>query len=220
MKKLVLLFVSLLWLAGCGKTYSWNQRITLYFQSPDGPVVASSVTHVDFKNVSIRLVGSVAPVEIKIYGEATMVALGEGKYLFVLMPSKSIAFNIFRDLRSDDSSDLRFIRRQIGKDPVAVDGHGYQPSMVYFSNIGEPSFGTEVTPNNFTEVLGLGYAYEKMTFEITKDSVSESRIQEVLLSDFFVRRREFFKTNDFGAAINSPELLFALRLSRDRFFND
>lgn len=220
MKKLTLLFVSMLLLVGCAKIYSWNQKVTLYFETPNGPVVASGVTHVELRHERLILVGSVNPVNSDIYGEAIMVALGGDRYLFVLMPSGSTASNVYSDLRPKGSDGFRFITKQIGKEPVVLDTHRYRPDMVYFPNINDTMSAIEVTPDNFTEVLGDGYVYDKMTFGITRDDVSLPSVSQVLTKQFFDQRSSALREIRQEPIYRSERVIFIRYLGRDAFIKE
>ena len=63
-------------------TYSWNQKLTVEVETPEGIVSGSSVVKFTFEN-TIRI-GSIGGSISSVEGEATIVALPEGRFLFVL----------------------------------------------------------------------------------------------------------------------------------------
>ena len=46
-----------------------------------------------------------------------------------------------------------------------------------------------MTPENFTEVFGAGYTFERLTLQITNDKVTSTGVVSVLGPDFWKKRR-------------------------------
>ena len=78
----VFLVLSSLSLSGCG-TYDWHQKLTVEVETPDGVKTASAVTEVSWWEN--RFFKDGAALQSKIKGEAVVVDLGNGRYLFALL---------------------------------------------------------------------------------------------------------------------------------------
>ena len=82
---LVLTILAALALTGCGDTYEWNQKITVEVETPDGVKSGSSVQHIRWV-AGAGYPGMDGPsADSKVTGEAVVVDLGGGKYLFALL---------------------------------------------------------------------------------------------------------------------------------------
>lgn len=84
--------------AGCNpfpKTWEWNQKLTIEVITPDGVKSGSAVTHVRWQEEN-----SVGNYPSSYYGEATVVDLGNGRYLFALLgePTKWLGLAAFADV--------------------------------------------------------------------------------------------------------------------------
>jgi hypothetical protein len=72
-------------LTGCGEKFEWNQKITVEVETPDGLRSGSSVQHVVW-NAGSAYPGMDGPSAAStVTGEAVVVDLGGGKYLFALL---------------------------------------------------------------------------------------------------------------------------------------
>ena len=90
MKRLALLLLLPLLLASCQKTYEFHVRRTVTVDTPQGEVQGSTVLKIKYVHSN----GGLLPYEArglftKITGEATVVNLGDGRYLFALLGNES-----------------------------------------------------------------------------------------------------------------------------------
>lgn len=175
-------------LVGCVRFYSWNQRLTLFVNTPDGPMTASGVTHVDITDYPYGLPAATNSMESTLTGEAFFMLLPNGQYLFVLLPGETIALNVFSDPSRRSPHHFRYAEKQVGKEPVIIPKR-YRPKMVTFTDMNDPLSALAVTPENFTEVFGAGYTFERLTLQITNDKVTSTGVVSVLGPDFWKKRR-------------------------------
>lgn len=181
-------------LAGCVRFYSWNQRLTLFVNTPDGPMSASSVTHVDITDYPYGLPAATNSMESTLTGEAIVMLLPNGQYLFVLLPGETIALNVFSDPSRRSPHHFRYAEKQVGKEPVIIP-HKYGHRMVTFTEANNPLSAVKVTPENFKTVFGSGYAFEKLTIQITDDQVTTGNVIDALGPDYFRKWVKFKRSN-------------------------
>lgn len=85
----LVLFLTLRALFG-GGTVSWNQRLTLVIETPQGEVRGSAVTRVSFSPRNKVILRDLDSSTLRLKGEATMVEVLPGRWLFALLPVRSI----------------------------------------------------------------------------------------------------------------------------------
>ena len=169
-------------LTGCRDTYEWNQKLTVTVATPSGEVSGSAVVHE--KVWDGQLPASSSAVEYKISGEATMVDLGGGKYLFALLGgSEERAARTFPGKSGDSAGDhWKMIAALRESRPLARDAW---PMLVTFGNVSDPKSVKEVNPKNLAASFGAGYALKGMTLEITDEEVTRGEVEKVLAEAFF-----------------------------------
>lgn len=169
-------------LAACNP-YGWNQKLTVVIQTPDGVVTGSSVTQVT-KIVSDGpfTLPQARGVQSELAGEAVVVEVLPGKYLFVLLKGvDNLAFRAFEDvIPYRRGSEFARWARQIARhrEPGIVPPANY-PMMVMFEDISDPTSVRLVAPDDLVSAFGEGVRLQEMTLMIT-DEVSEQTISLVL----------------------------------------
>lgn len=121
------------------KEFSWNERLTVVVDTPQGPITASSVTELDYKYFDPQNMGG-NNQSGKRYGEAVVMDLGEGRYFFALLSgTSSVGYRAFDDL-ADGSLNLgeyiQLISEQVGK-PARSIPEKYRPMLVTFGAMTE-----------------------------------------------------------------------------------
>ncbi len=184
--RITLLFVlTLSGLFGCGpERYSWNQRMTVTVQTPDGLVTGSSVIEVRvvYNESGGGLAGDVQ-FRARHSGEAVAVEVRPGQYLFVpvRVPS-SLLFSAdpgrFGGPEVGFPDDLPLIAEQTEPFFLCEPG-GFCPDMIAL--VERAAVGLrDVRPETMAEVFGEGYAIAEVTLEVTDDPVSSGVMAEVL----------------------------------------
>jgi len=170
-------------LAGCARDYVWHARYTVAVQTPDGVKTGSSVLAYDFEdrsNVPLARMGDV--VGMTLTGEAVVVDLGHGKYLFLLAPR---AKWLPRGVVSAWLGRKINIRKLATRDP-AFYGKPMPiprkdlPLLVTFADITDPRTVRRVDPDNLAAAFGPGYRLKSVTLEITGEPVTKGRVEKVL----------------------------------------
>jgi uncharacterized lipoprotein len=165
-------------LAGC----SWNnktyrQKIKVTVATPDGDKSGSAVSQIDVSVGYSLGAGEMAQANVK--GEATVVDLGQGKYLFALLSehTKVLAGVVF-----PNGADEKDGPREIPRGDVAGTANKYSvfPMLVTFTDINDPQSVKEVKPSDLAGAFGTGYALKSVTLEITDEKVTQGVVFKLL----------------------------------------
>lgn len=166
----------------------WHQNLTVTVETPSGEHTGSAVVEVRAAFSQQPLSGN--EVEYAYQGEATVVEVAPGKYLFALLGGSEERF--FRAARD------RFKGKERGEwlydipkqtEPVELTGDGV-PLMVTFTDITDPTTVTRVDPANLAATFGHGVSLTSVTLAVTEDPVTEGRVEAVLgwlpLAEFII----------------------------------
>jgi hypothetical protein len=179
----VFLVLSSLGLSGCG-TYDWHQKLTIEVETPDGVKSGSAVTEVSWWENRFFKDGAV--LQSKIEGEAVVVDLGNGRYLFALLSHAGdsgymagLAPRIVVD-RDKLVWSLEAITRAKALSGRLEVPSKHFPMLVTFTDINDPKSVKEVDPVNLGTTFGVGYSLKSVTLEITDEAVTEGKIENVM----------------------------------------
>jgi hypothetical protein len=179
---LALLIMSFL-LSACG-SYDWHQKLTIEVETPDGLKSGSAVTAVSWWEN--RFFRDGPAVHSELTGEAVVVDLGKGKYLFALlrnpdgsgdMADLTMRIVANRNVVGWHISDVTSAKLLSGRINVPPK---HFPMLVTFSNINDPRSVKQVDPNNLSTALGFGYSLRNINIEITNENVTIGEIDNVL----------------------------------------
>jgi hypothetical protein len=162
------------------ETHSWRQKLTLVVETPGGEVMGSSVVEVRVSFYEGGQIMSGTEVHYGLTGEAAVVEVLPGKYLFALMgDSEELFFRAakdrFKGMRRGEW--LREISEQT--EAVRLSGE-LTPMLVTFDDITKPETVREVDPEDLAEVFGEGVRLQAVTLEITREAVTEGRVEKLL----------------------------------------
>ena len=150
--------------------------MTVSVETPHGLVSGSSVMLEQAHFTS----GALVPPEARgggygRSGEAAVVEVAPGKYLFALLPGPD-AYSIFSQggTPQEDAPKIAALRES-----RAIPARLY-PVLVTFSDINNPKSVRKVDPKNLAATFGPGYALKDMVLEITDEAVTEGRLEKVL----------------------------------------
>jgi len=180
MARRILLLICFALLAACNP-YGWNQKLTVTVQTPDGPVSASSVTQVT-KIVSDGpfTLPEARGVRSELAGEAVVVEVLPGEYLFVLLKGvdhlAAHTFPEFDGIR-DFGDWARAIQEHEGVGIVPPEKY---PMMVMFEDISDPTSVRLVEPDDLESAFGEGVRLQEMTLTITDRSLTEGAVLRLL----------------------------------------
>jgi hypothetical protein len=165
-------------------TYTWNQKLTLTVETPQGEVSGSGVVRVAW-NDSPDLLPDAPHWHSKVRGEATVVDLGDGKYLFALIGgAERLGLRVFHERRLPQDTDglgpiIEMIATQRGgvARPVPPET---MPLLVTFTDIADPMTVARVDPDDLAASFGPGYSLKSVTLEITGEPVTKGDVEKVL----------------------------------------
>ena len=164
-------------------TYSWHQKLTVEIETPDGVKSGSSVVAVSWSSVP-QFLPDVNPVSNQITGEATVVDLGNGKYLFALLKGASILAQRTVVSRSvGPAANAWFyhaskVRSHLGK-PVSIESKQI-PMLVTFGDINDPKTVKRVDPNDLDASFGAGFSLKNITLEITDEPLTKGVVEKAI----------------------------------------
>jgi hypothetical protein len=190
MKKTLLWFIAIcvaavvLW-RGAFPTYYWTQKETIEVEISGKVYTGSGVVE-----CSVQSMPQILP-ESGIWkygkrGEATVVELPDGRYLFGLITGAcGLPFALFKDKYNSSASDqvlsgvqvisnLREVRE------IPLDNPNLHPVLVVFYDIDDPKTVRQVTVANVSEDLGTEYRISKINFELNPKHQQSSRIDSLL----------------------------------------
>jgi len=168
-------------LAGCDPypdTWRWNQKLTVEVSTPEGMRTGSAVTEVVWqeRNWTGNFPGSYR-------GEATVVDLGKGRYLFALIGEQTryLALRTF----APDLGDKAVITEEGFAAMAGIRGRRdvpakYYPLLVTFDDVGHPETVKRVDPANLGASFGPGVALQRIVLGITDEPATDGQINKVL----------------------------------------
>lgn len=187
MIRFTLLPAFLMLLTACGpEEYTWNQRMTLTVETPDGIVTGSSVIEVnatycpDGCGLARDSIGS-----FNYRGEAVAVEVLPGRWLFALIGNPGEFFyrarpDLFGDIRRSDRGEWARLIPDVTEAVELLPDH--VPTLVAFGDINDPRTAVEVDPDDLSAIFGDGAILLNSTIEITQDLPTIGRLRNILVS--------------------------------------
>lgn len=182
----ITVIVPVIWYKNNYPTYSWNQKMTVEVQTPDGVVSGSSVTSIEWSRNFFSGGWGGAAWHTKVQGESIVVNLRDDRYLFALLSNLN-DYEYTSDLASQTLYDTKewirgkeaFRRVQKLKTSLIVPQKLY-PFLVTFTDNNDPSTVKMVDPHDLAASFGDGYSLKSITLEITDDPVTWGRAEKML----------------------------------------
>lgn len=160
--------------------FSYHEKLTLAFSTPNGPIEASAVIQRDAWRSYLNIANTGGNYWDR-HGEALVADLGQGRYLFVpiserpklveVMYEQGLAYGSI-ELKSQNA-----LRAQTS--PVVLTPE-QMPKMAYFPDLADPTSIVSVDPDNLTAVMGEGFTLTRATLQTTDDPVTEGRTKPLL----------------------------------------
>lgn len=169
-------------LVGCWGGSSWRQKITVTVNTPHGEVKGSSVTSVLLQFAEDTWLAPGYAYQGGYSGEAVVVEVAEGKYLFALLDErlKTLAIKLFVSPQAAASPKKKDANAVESLRSSAVLPVGDYPLLVMFTNINDPKSVQEVKPGKLADRFGAGYSLKSITLEITDEAVTGGQAENVL----------------------------------------
>ncbi|NFV79474.1 hypothetical protein [Magnetospirillum aberrantis] len=204
-------------LSGCGESWSWKQKITVEVETPEGVKRASSVIRYGLEHTEGWYVPPEARGAAHYYsGEAVVLEVSPGRYLFALLKGTPSPFPIFFPGEAPVKIASRFESLRAAR---TVPPKLY-PLLVTFGDVTDPTSVQRVDPADLAATFGPGVRLKAITLEITDEPVTEGKVESVLSRSLFQRwasiNRQALERN----GIKDPYFrTFASNVSRDQFVN-
>ena len=168
----------LLVLPGCRKEHQWHQATTVTVGTPAGERSGTAVVEITAWFGKVLL--SANEVEYRVRGEAVVVEVAPGKYLFALLGGSEERFYRAARDRFEGMRRGEWLGEIPGQtEPVELTGKSV-PLLVTFDDITDPKTVRRVEPSDLAASFGPGVALKSVTLEITDEAVTEGRVEEVL----------------------------------------
>lgn len=181
-------------LVGCDMLFNtpkwrWNQKLTVSVMTPEGMKIGSAVTsaRIAFPPKWTGVGDAAGMQQGGVTGEAVVVDLGEGRYVFALLqgytewtaytaffpqlegkPLSKKEMGSYLDLMVASTGQTRELRRK------------EYPLLVTFDDINEPTTVRRINPGDFSASFGPGYRLNAITLSITHEPVTEGRVEKLL----------------------------------------
>ena len=164
-------------------TVEWHQKLTVSVNVGGQVVSGSSVVAVTATKMPTVLF-SFHDMRWDARGEATVVQLPDGRYLFALLNNSIVlAGNVFPGAGQREPIDL--IKRarlyKSLKTEVRDVPHSALPLLVTFTDITDPTTVKKVDPRDLPATFGPGVTLERVTLEITDEKVTEGKVEKLLV---------------------------------------
>lgn len=163
-----------------GSSGSWHQRLTVTVETPNGEVSGSAVSKIRYTYYANPSKMTGREVSYDLTGEATVVEVLPGRYLFALIDGSEERFATAAMDRFEGMTRgewLRQIPRQT--EPVTLTGDK-TPMLVTFDDITKPETVRLADPDDLAGSFGPGVSLKAVTLEITDEPVTEGRLDALL----------------------------------------
>ena len=180
-------------LGGCeylfGRSWVIREKLTVTVETPAGERIGSSVTEWHIRN-SPGYAYSLGGIGKRQKGEAVVIEVSTGKYLFALLGKPHPLLGLIQPKEigwsAEDELD-RFSAETGFSGPVREEEY---PLLVTFDNLAWPGSVTEVKPYDLATAFGPGVKLKSLTLETTDEPVTKGQIEKLLpwLPDFYDRQ--------------------------------
>jgi hypothetical protein len=163
-----------------GSSGSWHQRLTLTVDTLEGEVSGAAVSEIRYTFYANPSKMTGREVSYDLTGEATVVEVLPGRYLFALIEGSEERFAMaaidrFKGMTRGEW--LRQIPRQT--EPVILTGDKI-PMLVTFDDIAKPETVRLVDPADLAASFGPGVSLKAVTLEITDERVTAGQLDRML----------------------------------------
>lgn len=167
--------------------YVWRQKLTVEVETPEGTKTASSVSRVTARKSNFVPGFPGGRVSTGFRGEAVVLELLPGKYLFALVDDLTfMAAEVFaEELGRKNKPGLRPTFEEWAEKLSTMRGtraipEKHYPLLVTFTDINDPTTVKQVDPNDLEASFGPGVRLRRIKITITDEPVTEGRVEEVL----------------------------------------
>lgn len=166
-------------LSGCDYIIpsTWNYRITVEVETPEGVKSGSAVRQV-VALLQPQITPETHAVSYRVYGEAVVVDLGERGTLFGIIGSQDEVFDAFPKNFNSDVERLKYYRNLIPGKTGELPLNSIW--FIRFENINDPQSIETVKAEKLPQYFGGDVHLKKITIEITEDPITYGKLSNVL----------------------------------------
>lgn len=176
------------------QSFTWRQKMTVIVDTPAGEVSGSSVTEVSLVEHLTYSAG--LNWRFKLRGEAVVVEVAPGKYLFALMKAGvnheymgTLATSIIFEKKHGYPYDFKVVGKDVFREVedriglaasvMEVPVREY-PILIFYDDLSNPKSAQNPAPNALAKVFGPGVSLKRITLEITDEPVTTGRGAKLL----------------------------------------
>ena len=163
-------------LSACDENWNWRQKVTVTVATPAGERVGETVLAGRLRRAGGPLPPEARGAFLSVRGEAVVVEVAPGRYLFALLHGMPTAFPVF----FPGKAPVKMASRLDGLREIREVPPELYPLMVTFDDMADPKSVRRVDPANLAASFGPGVALTSMTMGITDEDVTEGRVEAVL----------------------------------------
>lgn len=159
--------------------FAWHQKLTVSIETPEGVKTASSTMSVDFTDgtkADFITLPEARKVHFELRGEAAVLEVSPGRYLFALLRGLPDATTVFfpKMWHGEAAPLLRELRETRRLTPEQY------PLLVTFDDINDPASVRRVDPDNLSASFGPGYGLNAISVSITDEPETKGVVKSVL----------------------------------------
>ena len=172
---------SVLFLVSCDYIFpsTWNYRITVEIETPEGIKTGSTVRQIRGAN-TLALNPDVPSFRFNVSGEAVVVDLGKRGYVFALIAWNSYEefLAAFPSAETDISQKIKYYKHLQDGTKEALSKNF--PRFVTFADVNDPMTVKGIDREAMYQVLGKGVTLKAVTIEKTSAPVTRGTVNETL----------------------------------------
>jgi hypothetical protein len=169
------------------RSWSWHQKLTVTVETPQGLRSGSAVSAAWFQ-MTPKWSGvgdSAGASNSSLSGEAVVVDLGQGRYLFALLKGYNeftgrLAFFPLPQKPLNKEEDAAVYDQLEALRATTELPRELYPLLVTFADINDAASVQRVDPDDLAASFGPGYALSSITLAITDEPVTMGRVEAVL----------------------------------------
>ncbi len=163
-------------LAGCQDKYEWHQKLTVVVDTPSGRVSGSSVIAINATFGQVPLTEK--EVWYRVTGEATVVEVAPGRYLFALLDDSEERYHRAVHDRLKNMKRGEWLKSIPNMEGVITLKPRDYPLLVTFANINNPKSVRRINPIDLAASFGKGYKLNRITLEIANEPITKKSLLE------------------------------------------
>lgn len=197
--KIFSLILLMLLISSCeeAKYYSWNYRITIEVETPEGIKSGSAVRRVAAQLGNLNPFYDARDYVQETYGEAVVVDLGERGILFALINQESNmdVYDAIASTHKDPSFEQFYYYDTLASGTRGILKRS-NSTLTTFDDLDDPKTVKELNYDDLESAFGQGVKINQILIEIIDDPVSRGTVDKYISSDFKDKIHEWKNSAD------------------------